>query len=276
MNVVELVLLNGGILAYLAAVALSFSAVRTGTPRTLFFARIASSAGALLHGGLLVWLGVGLGHFPVTNLFEFTILLAATLAVIGVGIDLLRGMPILTVGTTPLVLVFAVIAAMLGGSTEPRPEKVTTFTASMHVIVMLVSFGAFALAFVGALLYIFEQRQLKGRPSTPLLGILPSLETLYRLTMVCVGIGVALLTAGVLVGYLYARRVETGSSAWRTDPKIWLTTLTWFAYLLVAGGSMLPAFRGRKVAWASVVCFVFVILTFWATAFWSPSFHNFR
>lgn len=271
-----MILLNTGIVLYMAAVALSMSAVRTGTARMLFHARLAALAAAVAHGVLLVSLGVRLGHFPVTNLFEFTILLAATITVLAVGIDLLRGIPILTVGTAPLALVFAIIASLLGGSGEPRPEKVTTFVSSMHVIVMLVSFGAFALAFVGALLYLFERRQLKGRPSTPVLGILPPLETLYRLTLVCVGVGVALLTAGVLVGYMYARRIEVESNAWRTDPKVWLTTITWLGYLLVVAGSFLPAFRGKRTAWASVLCFAFVILTFWATAFWSPTFHNFR
>ncbi|MBI2898652.1 MAG: cytochrome c biogenesis protein CcsA [Planctomycetes bacterium] len=87
--------------------------------------------------------------------------------------------------------------------------------------------------------------------------------------------GVLCLTAGVLVGYMYARTVETASNAWRTDPKVILTTVTWLAYLLVALSSFLPAFRGRRAAQASVACFAFVILAFWATAF-SSRFHGFR
>lgn len=266
----ESLLLHSGLILYSASVAVLFAAVGRASPRLLTPGRAAAAAAAACHGLLLALRG----HFPAATLFEFALLLSAGLMATGLALDLVRRMPIFTVGCAPTALAFAIVAALVGAPAGPRPEKVLTATAVAHVLVMLAAFGAFALAFVGGLLYLFEQRKLKARPGAPLLGFLPPLEALYRLMRACVGIGVGLLTAGVLVGYLYARRVET-LAGWRTDPKVLLTTATWLAYLLVGIGSLVPPLRGRRTALASVVSFALVILAFWASAFWSP-FHNFR
>ncbi len=275
MALLEMTLLNAGILFYTVAVILSFGALRSASPRMLARGRGAALLAAILHVALLARTGLESGHFPATNLFEFTLLLSTVVMLPALALDVAKRMPILSMGTAPLALVFSLTAALFWGA-GPRPaQSVTTAWAAMHVLVTLVAFGSFALAFVSGLLYLFERRQLKGSPASRMLGFLPSLETLYRLTLGSVALGVALLTTGIVVGYLYARTILTGSSAWRTDPKVILSTATWLGYLLVIGASLLPSFRGRRTAMASVVCFALVIVTFWASVFWSP-FHNFR
>jgi ABC-type transport system involved in cytochrome c biogenesis permease subunit len=97
---------------------------------------------------------------------------------------------------------------------------------------------------------------------------------LHRLIRVSVALGIIFLTLGGVIGYLYARTTEIHSNAWRTDPKIILTTITWAAYGILLFASTLPFFRGRRTAWAAIICFGFLVFTAWSTIFWSP-FHNY-
>jgi ABC-type uncharacterized transport system permease subunit len=131
------------------------------------------------------------------------------------------------------------------------------------------------MAFLSAVLFLVAQRQLKVHASGSALGWIPPLETVVRLMRRSVAVGVLLQAGGLLVGYLQARKVMGTGPEWRQDPKIWLTTLTLLAYVLVFAFSARPGFKGRRAALATAGGFVLVMLTFWASVFWS-GFHRFH
>ena len=79
---------------------------------------------------------------------------------------------------------------------------------------------------------------------------------------------------GILVGYAQARHVYNRQFD-RLDPKIILSTLTFALYAVVLALARRPGFRGRRTALASVAGFFLVMVTFWASIFWS-GFHQFR
>ncbi len=267
----SILLLHLGLTFYFGAVVLLFSAIRRGSRRLLGAGVCLSLVAGGAHAAVLFIRG----GIPPTTLFDFALLLASSVMFLGVAADLVRGTRVLSVGCAPTALSFALVATLVGADGGPRPEKVLTPWATAHVLIMLVAFGALSLAFVGGMLFLFEQRKLKVRPTETVLGLLPPLETMYRMTIAGTAAGAALLTVGLIVGYLYARTIETASNAWRTDPKVFLTTATWLAYVLVTVGSFVPLLRGKRTAWASVVSFALVLLAFWASAFWSP-FHRYR
>src|SRR2546426_687871 len=80
------------------------------------------------------------------------------------------------------------------GAPSEGPAAPGSAWVGLHVLATLVAYGLFELAFIAGLLYLVEQRQLKGGAAAPLLGIMPSLETLYRLLLRSLEVGVALLT----------------------------------------------------------------------------------
>ncbi|MBI2900025.1 MAG: hypothetical protein HYY17_07555, partial [Planctomycetes bacterium] len=176
MSVRDAILLHSGLVLYAAAAALLFAAVRRGSAPLLSAGRAGLLAAAAAHGSLFLLRG----HFPPASLFEFALLLEVALTAVALAIDLAGKMPILSVGCAPTALAFGLVAALVGGPAGPRPEKVAGSSAALHVGVSLAAFGAFALAFVCGLLYLFERRQLKGRAAAPILGFMPSLEALYR------------------------------------------------------------------------------------------------
>ncbi len=278
MTAVERTFLYGGALLYALGSVMAISAVRSGDRRGLAHGRIHACLAIALHAGFLALLGTRTSHFPVTSAFEACVFLATAVMVVGLALDGLRRLPILTVATLPLALVTTILAIALSFAApagQAPGRGVSSIWASLHTFVGLGSYAAFALAFVGGVLYLVTQRQLKEHSESSFLGLMPSLETVSRINVRSMAAGVALLTAGLLVGYLHARNVYPNQSAWRLDPKIILTTLTVAVYAAVLALSARPAFRGRRTALASIFGFFLVVATFWASVFWS-GFHRFR
>ena len=274
MNALELTLLLAGAALYVCGVILVRSALSSGNPSRFNQARLAGLLAVFDHGLALVLNVTRTGEFSVGTAFLF---LAAAVTIVALAIDWLRRLPILVVGTMPLALATTLLALALSfrETTNSNTAGMGSVWTGVHIVVALASYSAFAMAFVTGILYLVEQRHLKEHSANSLLGVMPSLETVARLNARSIATGVALLAVGLVVGYFQARSVYGIVPGWRHDPKIYLTTLTLLAYGTVLALSVRPAFKGRRTALASVLSFTLVLITFWASIFWS-GFHRFH
>jgi ABC-type transport system involved in cytochrome c biogenesis permease subunit len=273
----ETVNLYGGAVLYALGALGGWIALRRENPNWRPGARLAAALGALDHAVVLVSMGVRTGHFPILGAFEAFLFLAPATLLVALAIDALRGLPILTLATLPLSLVTSLLAIALsfapaGG--EPPAGAASSIWTALHVMVALGSYGAFGLAFVAGVLFLIEHHQLKHHSTGSMLGLMPALETVGRLNVRALAVGVVLLLAGLLVGYFQAREVYNRQFE-RLDPKIILTTLTFAAYLAILVMSGRPAFKGRRTALGSVLGFFLLMTNFWASVFWSTM-HRFH
>jgi len=270
------ILLNLGLVAYVAAILLAFSGIGTGSRRSFHAGRRVALLAAFSHVVMLVDMGLRHDYCPVMNVFGFVILLSIFVIAASAATEMFFDMAGLTVTTVPVALVFAFFAAVMGESSRATPEGAASLAAAVHIGVTLLSFGLFALAFVCAWLYLFERGQLKKKPLSLPLDFLPSLQSLYRLNLRFTLAGIVLLAMGTAAGILTARSVPNHPPHdWRHDPKVIATLLTWYAYVGVWVSHFIPYFKGRKTAWACVGAFFLLILGLWVTAYMSPL-HNFR
>ena len=270
--------LYGGLILYALATAFSIWSIRTGDRRGLQTARFAALFGALDHLAYLVRIGVQTGHFPITGAVEAYVFLTTAIILSALLLDWLRRWSVLLVATLPLAVVTTMLALALHLIPEKGSPPATTNSSlwtSLHVATSLGSYGAFAIGFVTAILYLIAQRGLKDHAAQSLLGMIPSLETVARINRRSIAAGVAMLAGGLLVGYLQARHVYGIEKWWRNDPKIYLTTITLASYVAILILSGRPTFKGRRTALASVAGFFLVMATFWASVFWSE-FHRFH
>jgi ABC-type uncharacterized transport system permease subunit len=270
---ISILLLHASILGLAVASGLGFLAVRRQSEGPLQGARLLAGVAALLVVAILVRRGIEIGKPPLVSRFDTHLGVSVLLVVAALGIDLLRALPIVTIGAMPLALVSLILAAATGEPHDPSAPFAATPIAGVHAVLVLLSYVAFAVAFVTSLLYLIEQRQLKSHDAPPTLGMMPSLETSYRMTLRAVLAGVILLTGGILSGYLYAREKFTASPGWRMDAKIIVTTAVWAAFVGVAILSSVPSFKGRRTAVASAFCFMASMAASWVASFWS-GFHR--
>lgn len=269
--------LYSGLVLYVLAGGFAFWALRSGDPRGLQTARFGALLGAIDHLVWLVQLGARTGRFPVTGAVEAYIFLSTAVILLALLLDWMKRWTSLVVATLPLAVVTTLLALALTlvpeTSAQSAPAAGSVWT-SLHVSTALGSYGAFAIAFVSSILYLIAQRQLKDHTAAAMLGMTPSLETVARVNRRSIAAGVALLAGGLVVGYLQARIVYGHEHWWRNDPKIYLTTITLAAYAAILVLSFRPTFKGRRTALASAAGFLLVMVTFWASVFWSE-FHRF-
>ncbi len=158
---------------------------------------------------------------------------------------------------TPMVLL--VLAPTLfadGGSGEVARETARDPRLTFHVVTASLGVALFALAFGVALMYLLQEREVKGKRFGALFSRLPPLQSLDQLTQRLVRLGFVIFTVALLGGSLLAHKVWKG--AWWSDPQQVRSVAIWLLY-----GGMVQlrhaGWHGRRYARLTMVGFVLVI-----------------
>jgi len=221
----------------------------------------AMAAGFALHTLFLYLRGQAVGRCPLTNLFETQAFIAWAAVLFFLLIGPSYRISFLGAFTAPLVLLICLAALMLPVDVvQPQPAMRSAWV-EFHAAIAILASGAFALAFVTGAMYLHQERQLKRRQLSSSFLLLPSIEQLdlihYRLLIM----GFAMLTVGMIGGLVSYHIV----GHWTTPKIIWAVSV-WILYgaLVLARG--LWTLRGRKVALASMMSFVFMLAGFWGVS----------
>ncbi len=145
---------------------------------------------------------------------------------------------------------------------------------AMHMLCSLLSYVAFLTAFISGLLFLAQERQLKHKHMGWLFHRLPSLGTLEHTTVVAIGVGLVLLTAGVAFGVFGMQHVV--GRWWTGDPKEYLTLALWVVYLVLWVAQLRSTVRGRRVALLSIAGFGLAMVTLIGPGELFKSLHPYR
>jgi ABC-type uncharacterized transport system permease subunit len=141
------------------------------------------------------------------------------------------------------------------GSTSPGSSLLKP-----HVLVLLIGFAAFALAFCLAVLYLLQSRLLKTKKIKGLFSRLPPLDSLGSAAHVLAILGFSLLTLGMIAGALVAP--EGWSPHWYLDPHIATGLIAWVIYAAYLGASTVLGWRGRRTTYFLIAGFLVVLIAF--------------
>jgi len=128
-----------------------------------------------------------------------------------------------------------------------------------HVAPAFLGYAIFVLAFFVSLLYLLQDRQLKGKRKSSMLGRLPSLETLDELNYRFVAWGFGLFTVGIITGTLLAK--QRWGEFWTWEPVQVLSTIAWLLYALLLQ-TRAAGWRGRKAATLTILGFALLVVSF--------------
>jgi cytochrome c-type biogenesis protein CcsB len=147
------------------------------------------------------------------------------------------------------------------------------FWLTFHICLTLMGYAALALAGLGGILYLIQERQIKSKQFGFFYRRLPSLSQLDTLNYWCLTIGFPLLTAGIISGSLYAQ--HTLGRFWSWDPKEVLTIMAWLIYAVLLHERLTVGWRGRRAALLAICGFLILICTFVGANLWLAGYHNF-
>jgi ABC-type transport system involved in cytochrome c biogenesis permease subunit len=234
----------------------------------VYFARPRHARAASVGGGLLLFaflvhavaIGLGCREYGGTEFFSlrgglaFVAFLAA-----GAYLVLQRYYRLPTIGAfvTPLVLV-VLLPAVFGEPGHPGlvPETVRRPSLTLHIVSALLGIAFFAIASGVALMYLLQEREVKGKRFGVLFLRLPSLDVLDRMNQRLVRAGFVVFTVALITGALVASRVW--KTAWEWDPQQVRSLVVWVLY----GGLVQlrhTGWHGRRYAVLTLLGFVLVI-----------------
>ncbi len=153
------------------------------------------------------------------------------------------------------IVILLLVAAGVFGRVEPQEYRQLRQDTWMWVH-RVSSYGgalAFAVAAAGGAMYVVASRRLREKKPLRPLG---SLERIEHLTMMSVIIGFALLTVGLVTGFVRMYQPDQ-----LPVTKILLATLAWVVYGVVLHAPINPRFRGRRAAILSMFGFLLMVGT---------------
>ncbi len=226
-----------------------------------------------LHTTAMALRGFSLKHCPVTNLFEATTFVLWTIVGVYLVVGLWPRLRFLGAFASPVLFAVGVFALMpsLDGPRDTRPELPMVWT-SLHAAFMALSYGAFGLSSVAALMYLTQERNLKYHKLQAIFSLLPPIQRLEAVVGRLLVCGFFLLTLGLAIGAYDLTHINN-PQADRGDPKIVWSGLVWLIYLGLIVMRWKFAQTGRRFALGAIGSFAFVLLTFWGTNVLSPL-HN--
>jgi HemX protein len=131
---------------------------------------------------------------------------------------------------TPLILVVLLPTLFLVKPDFPEvlPEAVRRPMLTVHVTTALLGVALFAIAALVAVMYLLQEREVKGKRFGALFSRLPSLAALDQLNQRLVRVGFVVYTVALLTGSAMAKVVW--KSAWQWDPQQVSSLVIWTIY----------------------------------------------
>ena len=141
-----------------------------------------------------------------------------------------------------------------------------------HVALILTGYAALFLSFASSVLYLLQERSLKAKRVSGMLGRLPSLQTIDDMGYKVLLFGFPFITIGLMMGSVLAES-DLGA-AYLRDPKILLSLAVWVLYVGLLYSRWSSGWRGRRAAYFASTAFLAAVFA-WAANFVSSGWHRF-
>jgi ABC-type uncharacterized transport system permease subunit len=264
------VALHASILLFIVAAIIGIAALLQPRRLKMVWADWAGGAGTLALGVYFIARFIEAGTEPLSNLFEVVALSALFLAFAYFVAIRVRKMPALGAFAFPALSIIFLVNLLFAGSTAGSADPTETRPLLvLHVVLVLLSYAAFFMATVAAIMFLLQERALKKHRDPAVIRNFPPLESLRRLVNTCILIGLPLLTLGLALGF-----VAMSSQGWAEiarNPKIPPSLVLWAVMAGVAGGRWSGLLHGRRHFYLVLVGFLLVLTTYVGLGVWSRS-----
>ncbi len=229
--------------------------------------------GWFVHAGQLAYRGLALKSFAVSNLYESLNFFAWVIVLVYAVSEFKSKQRTDGVFVLPLVVSLVAYAAVLDSGIKPLPAVLKSQWMAIHVTLCFLSYACFTLAFCFALMYLWQERELKSRKPDAFLFRLPALESLDRLGYRAVVFGFLFLSLGIVSGSVWAQKAW--GSFWSWDPKETFSLVMWLIYLVYLHGRLILGWRGKKNARLAIIGFAVMLFTYLGVSSLLPGLHSY-
>jgi len=217
----------------------------------------------LLHIAYFVIRWTESGRIPMTSFFEAANFLGMGIVLVFLIMEFRFKIPALGSFMLPLVIILMAPALVLPGDIKEINPLLKSGWLGVHTSFAVLGDAAFAFAFIVSIMYLIQERQLKAKHLGAIFHRLPSLDIMDTLGYKALTFGWPLFTLGMLTGSIWAN--SAWGTYWSWDPKETWSLITWVIYLALLHLRTI-GWRGRKMAFLSIIGFIFVLISFFVVS----------
>jgi cytochrome c-type biogenesis protein CcsB len=249
---------------------------KPGAAQAAFGAAVAGLAGNI-GGFILRWVetyALGYGHAPLSNLYESLVFFAGCTTLTFLVIERRYRNPTIGAFSAPLsffIMAYASLSPNVSDRIQPLIPALKSNWLIAHVVTCFIGYAAFSVAFGVSLMHLLKLRE--AAAPGELAGRLPPEKTLDELTHQLIVFGFLFLTAGIITGAVWAN--SAWGRYWGWDPKETWSLITWFVYALLLHARMMRGWRGRRIAYLSILGFGAVLFTYFGVNL-LPGLHSYQ
>ncbi len=204
---------------------------------------------------------MGIGHAPLSNLYESLVFFAWTITLLYLFIERRYGNRVIGAFTMPLAflaMAYASLSPNISDRIQPLLPALKSNWLIAHVITCFIGYAAFAVAFGLSIMYLVRHRETE--PKGSFFDRFPKLNMIDDLTHQMIMFGFLFLSVGIISGAVWAN--SAWGRYWGWDPKETWSLITWFIYATLLHAKMMRGWRGRRIAYLSVIGFAAVLFTY--------------
>lgn len=237
--------------AYAVATALSIVGVVFMKPKWTAWSVTAAAIGLAFQTLSLALRWVRLGHGPYLGFYEVT----ASLVLFTVAVFVFAAWrnPRLAgagVGVLPVALLLLGGSMFAQGQEVEMTAKLTSWWLALHVAFANLAFGAFALSFGCAVVYVAREHSAEGALARRF-EKLPVQEVLESLTVRFVLIGFLFWGIMIATGSIWAN--EAWGRYWGWDPIETWSLIVWIIYAVYLHVRFTLKWSGTRLAWFAII-----------------------
>jgi len=231
-------------------------------------------------GSVLAWIGfliqtiaiglrwkesydIGLGHAPMSNLYESVVFFAWSIVLIFGIIDIKYKFRIIGAFVMPFALLGMAWAQLyLPGDINPLMPALQSNWLLYHVITCFLGYAAFAVACGVSTMYLIKAgSEARGNEAAGgLMSQFPPTKVLDDLNYKAIMVGFPLLTLGIITGAAWAN--YAWGTYWSWDPKETWSLIVWFIYAAFLHARFTKGWVGKRAAWLSIIGFLATIFCY--------------
>ncbi len=214
---------------------------------------------------ILRWLEsyrLGMGHAPLSNLYESLVFFAWTVILLYMIVELKTKTRTLGAFVTPLAflaLAYASFSPGMESKIQPLIPALKSNWLIAHVVTCFFGYAAFGLSMALSLMYLTKLLQSPLRTGI-FLRLIPQRGVLDEVNYQFVIIGFVMLTLGIITGSVWAH--FAWGSYWSWDPKETWSLITWLVYASVIHSRLVRGWKGTRIAILCIIGFCCVVFTY--------------
>jgi len=218
------------------------------------------STAIVFHFISMVIYTITIEQIPIRNLSQSLSIAAFFLGCMFLFFQYKFDLKILGVFASILLSATMLVVLILPDAPIEQTSVLKGFWLYTHIILVFAGEAALALACGTGILYLLQEQGLKAKKPGFFFKRLPSVDLLDSVGYTCLTTGFALLTIGLITGFIYAKAIW--GRFWGWDPKEIFSVGTWLIYAALLHLRLYSGWRGRKSAIMTIIGFLIIIFTF--------------